>query len=486
MKKDYTLSQRVIKGSIWIFSLRFIIKLLGLIRIIILARILTPSDFGFVGIALLTIAILETFSQTGFNAALIQKKEDIKTYLDTVWTISIIRGIILFLILFFSAPYIEIFFKMPGISPIIKIIGVSLILQSFTNVGIIYFQKELKFKKEFIYEFVGLLFDFTVAIVTAIIFKNVWALVYGLLAGNFARMFISYIIHPYRPHFYININDAQELFNFGRWILVGSILAFLLTQGDDGLVGKVLGASALGLYQMAYKISNMPVSEITHTIVRVTFPAYAKMQKNLFVVKQVFLKVLKSTALLSLPISGIIFIFAPSFTKIFFGNKWIGMVAAIQILSIYGALWAIGATPVLQSIGKPEIQTKISFIQLVILGIIIYPLTRKWGILGTSISTLISMFISVFLLITKIKNIIKFRYIEFFKSIDIPLIASLLMIVLVFLFQRFILTSTNILNFSFLLIFAIALYIFLIYILDKLMHHNFRMVFKEIMENVIK
>ena len=116
------LSKRVVKGGAWVFALRIVSRGLGLVRLVILARILAPADFGLMGIALLAMATLDTFSQTGFNAALIQKKEDVESYLNSAWTITIFRGIVLFVVLYFSAPYVATFFKSTEAKPIIQVI----------------------------------------------------------------------------------------------------------------------------------------------------------------------------------------------------------------------------------------------------------------------------------------------------------------------------------------------------------------------------
>ena len=134
-----TLSRRAVRGGIWVFSLRIVQQLFNLGRLVILVRILAPHDFGLLGIALLTMATLETFSQTGFQQALIQKKQDIKSYLDAAWTVLILRGFILFAILYLIAPYAAIFFNAPEAKPIIQVIGLSTLLQAFTNIGVIYF-----------------------------------------------------------------------------------------------------------------------------------------------------------------------------------------------------------------------------------------------------------------------------------------------------------------------------------------------------------
>ncbi|RLI00870.1 lipopolysaccharide biosynthesis protein, partial [Candidatus Bathyarchaeota archaeon] len=239
---------------------------------------------------------------------------------------------------------------------------------------------------EFIYQFAGTLADFIVAVSAVLILRNVWALVFGLLAGNFARFVVSYFIHPYRPHLSSDLGKAKELFGFGKWILGSSILIFLLTQGDDIFVGKLLGATALGFYQMAYRISNIPATEITHVISQVTFPAYSKLQDNIPKLREAYLKVLQVTAFLSFPIAGLIFVLAPDFTKIFLGEKWMPMVPAMQVLAIFGVTRALNATngPIFYALGNPRIGTKISFVQLIFLAIIIYPFTNVGKLIGIS------------------------------------------------------------------------------------------------------
>ena len=183
----------------WVLALRIVNRGLGFIRTIILAGLLAPEDFGLLGIGMLSIAAIETFSQTGFGHALIQKKENIDSYLDTAWTVSAIRGIVLFLILFISAPLIAKFFNSEQATLVIRVIAVSTLITGFKNVGVLHFFKKLEFNKQFVYEFSGTLVDLSVAIALAFILRNVWALVWGGLAGNLLRLFMSYLLHPYRP-----------------------------------------------------------------------------------------------------------------------------------------------------------------------------------------------------------------------------------------------------------------------------------------------
>ena len=454
------LSQRAVRGGFWVFSLRIVQQLFGLARLLIIARILSPHDFGLMGIALLTMATLETFSQTGFQAALIQKKEDIRSYLDAAWTVLILRGFILFAILYLIAPYAATFFEAPEAKPIIQVIGISVLLQAFTNIGVIHFQKELEFNKEFIYQFAGTLADFIVAVSAVLILGNVWALVFGLLAGNAARCFVSYLIHPYRPHLSSDIGKAKELFGFGKWIFGSSILVFLITQGDDIFVGKLLGVTALGFYQLAYRLSNMPATEITHVISQVTFPAYSKLQDDLPKLREAYLKVLQFTAFLSFPIAGLIFVLAPDFTRIFLGEKWMPMVPAMQVLVFAGLFRSIAATtgPIFHAVGKPKIDTKLQIVRLSVLAALIYPFTIKWGIFGTSIVVVLSIFVSNIGFCFNVIKITQCGIKNFSKTIAFPFVNGIIMASFIFILKADV-NGVGILEFFLLLMVGVLTYL---------------------------
>ncbi|MCJ7647520.1 MAG: lipopolysaccharide biosynthesis protein, partial [Candidatus Lokiarchaeota archaeon] len=398
IKPGETLSQKVVKGGFWVFFLRIFNRGFSLIRLIILARILSPNDFGLMGVAMLTMSTLETFSQTGFQQALIQKKENIESYLNSAWTVLILRGSILFIILYFIAPYVAIFFGAPEAKSIIKVMGFSILFQAFTNIGVIYFQKELEFNREFIYQFSGTLADFIVSILAVLILRNVWALVLGLLAGNITRCFVSYLIHTYRPKLNFNLEKMKELFGFGRWIFGSSIIVFLATQGDDLFLGKILGVTALGLYQLAFRLSNLMTTEITHVISQLTFPLYSKLQSNSFKLKKVFLRTLNITTNMVLPLTVSIIILSHDFVILFLGEQWIDMLFTLQILTIAGFIRSLIATsgPLFIAMGRPNLDFWMNFVRVVVMASSIYPLTRSFGMEGTALSVFFGLSVTMF------------------------------------------------------------------------------------------
>jgi len=305
---------------------------------------------------------------------------------------------------------------------------------------------------------------------------NVWALVFGLLAGNATRSIVSYLIHPYRPHLSSDLGKAKELFGYGKWILGSSILIFLITQGDDIFVGKLLGVTALGFYQLAYRISNMPATEITHVISQVTFPAYSKLQDDIPQLREAYLKVLQLTAFLSFPIAGLIFVLAPDFTRIFLGEKWMPMVPAMQVLVFYGLIRSVVATrgAIYQGVGKPRVTTKLQVGQFSLLAALIYPLSINWGILGTSLAVLLSIAIIMPISIYLAIKIIHCRVWEFGKLIALPMLGTLVMCGVLLASKYLIFNSVGVFSFFTLIAIGVSIYAGMDILFDWLFGYNIK------------
>jgi len=317
-----------------------------------------------------------------------------------------------------------------------------------------------------------------------LILKDVWALVIGQIAVGLVSLVVSYLIHPYRPSIHLDLKKSKELFGFGRWVFGSSILAFLLTQGDDIFVGKMLGITALGFYQMAYRISNMPATEITHVISQVTFPAYSKMQDDLPRLREAYLRVLQLTAFLSFPIAGLIFILGPDFTKIFLGEKWMPMVPAMQVLVFGGLVRSIAATSgyIFYAVGKPKIDTALQIVRLSVLAVLIYPFTIQLGILGTSIAVFLSIFISCIGFSFASIKITKCGVKKFAKMIILPLINVSIAVLLILELKT--LMNIGIWGFVTLTCTGTLSYIIITYLLDKFFNYGVQLLIKESIQSL--
>ena len=474
------LHQRAVRSGAWVFALKITDQLFGLIRLIVLARVLAPHDFGLMGIALLAMATLQTFTATGFQAALIQKKERAEEYLNVAWTIHIVRGLALSIILFFAAPYVAIFFDATLATPIVRVIGISVLLQGFSNIGVLYFEKELEFGKQFFYQLSGTLAYFVVAVSAALILRSVWALVFGLLAASVVRLIVSYFIHPYRPRPSLDWGKAKELFTFGKWILGAAIAQFLFDQGDDIFVGKLLGVTFLGFYQMAYRVSNTLTTELTGVISQVAFPVYSKLKDNLPSLREAYLKVLQLTAFLSIPLAAGIFIVAPEFTQIFLTEKWMPMVPALQMLALFGLLRSISATTgeMFYGVGKPQIVTRWALIRFGVLAAAIYPLTIQWGIMGTSLAVLLAQIVLTIGCSYMVIKITECGFKSFSRLITLPLISTAIMVLLLYGLKATFLTI-GIGHLILLIVAGITTYFGVTYLLDRFCNYGMRSLIKE-------
>jgi O-antigen/teichoic acid export membrane protein len=446
---------------------------LGVVRTIFLARLLSPTDFGLFGIALLSVSALDTFSQPGLQAALVQKKGDVNSFLDTAWTVAVLRGFLLFIALFLFAPLIADFFNSPQAMPVLRVLSISTILSGLKNIKLLFFQKELEFRKQFLYEFSATLVDLVVVVICAFILKNVWALVWGIMASNVVRVCLSYIIYPYRPRIKLERKKILSLLGFGKWIWGSTALIFFINQGDDVLLGKILGVTALGFYQMAYLLSNLPATEIAKVISKVTFPAYSKLQSDISRLREAYLKVLKLTSFAAIPLAGCIFALAPEFVQIFLGAKWKPIIPVVQVLVLAGVLRSLSSTfgPVLHGLGLPKIDTIYQSMRLIILVIFIYPFTVHWGMVGTSLSVLISIFISSFSCWLKILKITSCKLKDFSKTIIPPTINTVIMVSII-LILKYNIKPVGIFRFIGFVMLYSSFYLVLAYLVDKYLNYG--------------
>ena len=205
-------------------------RLAGLIKLGILARLLTPADFGLIGIAMVLIRWFEQFSQTGFNQALIRTSGDIRPYLNTLWTWQVLRGIVLSLVLILAAPVAARFFGHPEASHVIQALAPLIFLRGLTNPAVVYLMRELDFRRVVCWNMWQVFSGLAVAIPMAVISRNAWALVLSLLVGQVVSTIVSYRIHAFRPRFALDWVRVREMSQFGKWIFWNNLVRFCHQQ----------------------------------------------------------------------------------------------------------------------------------------------------------------------------------------------------------------------------------------------------------------
>lgn len=484
-----TVVQRAVRSGLWVGATKFAVRFLEILMLIILARLLSPRDFGLLGIALLTLTITNSFTQMGLKQALIQqKRENVDSHLDTMWCLEIGRGVLIFSVLFLSAPYIAAFFSEPAATPLIRVLALGPILFGLRNPGVVYFQKNLHFHKEFLYKTCGSVTQFLVGVGYALYSPTVWALIFASVSKPFSKMFMSYLIHDYRPWPAFDMAAAKDLINFGKWITGSAILQWLYREGDDAFVGWFLSATALGFYQYAYRLADTPATEVSGIISKVTFPTYSTLQEDLDELRSALLQSTRFVSFLAFPIGFGIVLVAPSFVPLVLGPDWTPMILTMQILAIYGVVHAIARNfgELWKALGRPDLLVKTGILRVICIAIVIWPATARWGIEGTGFAiTAVFIFpmlpIDVYLAAVLVNG----RSAQIYKEYVYPFAASLIMF-LVLWYARVLMSVSPIVELLVLVPSGVLLYGVAVYGLERRfdwgVNQNFQMILNSIRE----
>lgn len=385
------------KGVSWIGLLRVSTRIITILRLSILGRILTPAQFGYFGIASLVLALLEVLTETGINVFLVQEKRPLKEFINSAWIVSIVRGIILSLIIILLTPLIVTFFNAPGAYETLLLIAIVPFIRGFINPAIITYQKDLLFAKEFKLRFVLFFIDVLVSIIFALLTRSASAFVYGLIASALIEVILSYVLIPIWPKMQFELHKVKLIIKRGWWVTMTGIFSYLADNGDNIAVGKIIGSSALGIYQVAYKLSTLPISEITNVVNQVMFPVYVKFADDKIRLRNAFLKVTGVSSVVALILGSILFFFAEPIILISMGDQWTAAIPVIQILAIYGILRTMfgNFAPVFLSLGKQNYVAQMTFVRVTALLISVIPLVMMFGMVGAGYAMLLSIIVEI-------------------------------------------------------------------------------------------
>ena len=368
--------------------LRISIRVIGLVSTVILARLLVPADFGLVAMATSIVAFLQLATAFGFDTPLIQKQHADRTHFDSAWTMNVAFYTAMAVMLVVLAQPAAAFYQDARLETVIYVLAAGFAVQGFENIGIVYFRKELDFRRDFMMMLAKKLAGFIVTIPLAFIMRSYWALVIGIVLGNVLGVMLSYVLHPFRPRF--DLSAVGELFRFSRWLVLNNAIQFLRLRSPDFIIGRMFGTSSLGLFSVAHEISTMPTTELVAPINRAVFPGYSKMAGNLEELRRSYLDVLALIAVIAVPAGFGIAAVASPLVDLVLGSKWAGAAPIVGILAVYGGINAIGANTgyAFNAIGKPHLNTWIGVLNAVGLLTSAILLALAYGPVGVAIAYL--------------------------------------------------------------------------------------------------
>ncbi|MGV7224174.1 MAG: lipopolysaccharide biosynthesis protein [Nitrospinales bacterium] len=468
------LRERMIHAGFWSISLHGFSRLLGILRTIIVAKLLAPDDIGLFTLAVLTLLFVETFLKTGFDSALVQRQGNIAHDLNVAWTVHVILGFIRASLLFFIAPTIAALFDEPMVKSLVQVVAFGMICHGFMNAGVIYLKKELEFHKEFLLLLSKVLADLCVSVAAAVHLRSAWALIYGLLAGYVVQVFVSYKIHPFRPQFSFDLKVFHQLFTYGKWMNLTGIATYMGTYFASVTIGKIMNVYALGIYQLTYWIVQAALVELAAAIGVVAFPAFSHIKNDQKRLQQAFIKTTGFTISVLIPITAILSLTSPEFVSIFLGEKWMEMIPLLKLLSVAGCFHAIAITgiPIFLSLGKPSILFQMQSLRAASLLIFIYPLVHNFGIKGVAWAMIISSFIMFIFWVFKITRVLFLSLKDFFEIICPTLIANSVLIILL-IFTPYLLSFINeVIGFVGILVASVIVYILMLYLIQPFFSTN--------------
>ena len=361
-----------LSGSIWMLAMRWSIRLIGLVTTIILARLLDPVDFGIIAMAMIVVGLLQMITWTGIDLALIKEKNCTTDHYNTAWTVQIIQGTIVAVLLLVAAPLSESYFNEPSVVAVIRTLAANAFIQGFTNIGIVNFRKELDFATEFRFGLYRRLATFFVTIPAAIVLRNYWAVVVSLVFSEIFGVFLSYGMHPYRPS--ICLTKIKQIWSFSQWLLISRIGLYLNEKVDALIVGNLMGTQSMGYYHVAYEIGTLFSNEFVMPIRRALFPNMALLKDDKLAFDSTVYSVVSIVAFLGFSAGFGVSAIADEFTHFVLGEKWKDAAVLIHWLALFGAFAGVslGLEVVLLATGRPKLSAIEAWAKFFVLVPLIY------------------------------------------------------------------------------------------------------------------
>lgn len=374
-----SLKQQTISGMIWSGVQRFGTMGISFISNMVLARLLTPDDFGCIGMLAIFIALSNTFIDGGFGSALIQKKEPTQKDYSTIFYWNIILGVILYLILYLSSPYIASFYDIPLLEKVLKIQGLVLIINAFSIIQSNQLRKKILFKRLAFVNVVATTISVIIAIVMAYNSMGIWSLVVQQLSFSFFSTVFLWIIGKWHPSLVFSLSSFKELFSFGSFMLLSSFVNTLFNNINGLIIGKLFSPSTMGYFSQAKKVEDVSALSITHVIEQVTYPLLAEYQNDAKNLRVILSKVNATLLYIIAPLMLIVNLLSEQIIVFLFSDKWLPSAPYLQILAIQGIMITLQGVNynALAAIGKSKtlftstIIKRFSSILFMIIGVVV-------------------------------------------------------------------------------------------------------------------
>ncbi len=484
MSDDITKS-KVIASLLWKFMERIGTQGIQFVVTIFLARLLLPEQFGLIVLVTIFTSIAGIFVQSGFSTALIQKKDADHVDFSSVFYLSLLASILLYIILFFTAPLIATFFEQPDFIIVLRVLSLTLFFGALNSVQTAIISRKMQFKKLFISSLGSTIVSGIVGITMAYTSFGIWSLVGQLLSNQIMTTIILWFIVKWRPQLTFSLYRIKSLLSFGWKLLASGLIDSLYSNLRSLLVGKMFSPATLGFYNRGEQFPNLIVSNIDGSIQSVMFPTLSKYQDNYVRVKEMVRRSIVSSSFIIFPMMVGLAVIAKPLVILLLTEKWLPVVPFLQIFCVSYALWPIHTANLqaMNALGRSDLFLKLEIIKKV-LGLMILAISIPFGIYGIAWGGCIGSLLSSFINAYPNLKLINYSYKEQWKDIFPSLLLSLMMGAIVYTIHWFELTALITLIIQVLI--GIAVYIGLAKIFNLECFNYLLMTLKEIFKSKYK
>jgi len=374
---------KLYKGSIWNAISQFGSQGINFILLIILARLLAPSDFGLLAMVTVVCGFLGYFSEFGLISTLIQKKNIDEVDCNTAFWSTIVFSVLLYGIVFVSAPLIASFYNQPALTLITRVLFIDFLIRPFGFVHSALEIKALNYDKITIAQLISLFVSSPIAIALALLGYGIWSLVFQQITKSLLEVTVLVVSVHWRPRLIFSLGRFKELLGFGIYYTAHNVIKFFTENIDHLLVGKLLGPAALGIYTMAFRLSRYPKEKLWSVFGRMLFPAFSTFQDDLRRLRQNIMRVSLAGSLVLVPFV-VILLFGTKPVVALLGEKWSDTVPIIRIFMayIFFSSISIGDEPLLLAINKVKTLNCLKGLTSVVLLVFGYIAIRDYGLIG--------------------------------------------------------------------------------------------------------
>ncbi|HTI79168.1 MAG TPA: oligosaccharide flippase family protein [Acetobacteraceae bacterium] len=385
------LLQKTAGGAGWTIGWRATTRFLGFFSTLVLARLLVPADFGIVALGMSFSRAIDVFADLGVQDALIRQTSPARVTYDTAFTINIIRGVFTAAVIGAAAYPFAVFFGDPRLRNVVWALAAAVALDAMENVGVADFRRHFAFRREFQLSIIPRLAQVATTITLALLWRNYWALVAGILTQRVLATAASYMMHPYRPR--LSLRGWSDIVGFSFWTWLIGMSRMIKGRGITMIVGATLNTTLLGVYMVGAEIAALPELELIAPLCRVCFSSFSAVRRANMDVAETFLRITSSTLVIALPASiGISAIAAPV-VALAFGPNWLIATPVVQILaaacifSVPGRVsWTLfSAFAYLRSLFWFGVVISIAQFLLLV------PFIWYWGLVGAAVATALGM-----------------------------------------------------------------------------------------------